>query len=66
MIVFRGIVTILTTFQSMVEIVLRLYKSNIVTVFDPLLSMIGIIFSECWTDDSDVVKILIVLFFNQL
>ena len=28
--------------------------------------MIGIIFSECWTNDNNKVKKLIVFFFNQL
>ena len=51
----------------MVEIVLRIYKPNIIVAFDPLLSMIGlIIFSECWTNDNDVVKMLVIFYFNQL
>ena len=28
--------------------------------------MIGIIFTECWADDNDVVKMIIILVFNQL
>ena len=53
-------------FNLLVEIVFRIYKSNFIIVFDLLFRMIGIIFSECWEDDNDVVKMLIVFFFNQL
>ena len=40
----------------LVEIIFRIYKPNLIIVFDPLFSMIGIIFSECWADVNDAVK----------
>ena len=50
----------------MVEIFLRLYKPNLIIIFDPLFSMIGFIFSERWTDDNDVVKMVVILVSNQV
>ena len=51
----------------MVEIIFRIYNPNFIIVFDPLFNVIGfIVFSECWADDNDVVKIFVIFFFNQL
>ena len=42
-------------------------KPNFIIAFDSLFSIIGFIFfSECSADDNDVVKMFVILFFNQL
>ena len=51
-------------FNPLVEVIFRIYKPNVIIVFDPLFSMIGfIILSESWTD---VVEMSVIFFFNQL
>ena len=48
------------------EIVLRIYKLNVIVVFDPLLNMIGRIFAERGPYNDCKVKMFIVFFFSQL
>ena len=54
----QRIVIILTTFESIDRGVLRIYKPNIIICFEPLLTMIGRIFSERWANNNYQVKIL--------
>ena len=51
-------------FNPLVEIILRIYKLNFIIIFDPLFRIIGIIFSECWADVNDVVKMFVIFIFN--
>ena len=51
-------------FNPLVEIILRIYKLNFIIIFDPLFRIIGIIFSECWVDVNDVVKMFVIFIFN--
>ena len=48
------------------KIVFRIYKLNVIVVFDPLLKMIGRIFSERGAYNDCKVKMFIVFFFSQL
>ena len=56
----------MTTFQSIVELVLRLYKAKLLTVFDPILRMICLIPSKCWGGDDNIVEIFVISFFSQV
>ena len=53
-------------FNLLIEIAFRIHKPNFIIVFDPLLSMIGRIFSQCWGENNYKVKRFIVFFSNEL
>ena len=47
------------------EPAIRLYKPNLISIFDPGLEMVRFIPSKCWEDDDNIAKMFVLFIFSQ-